>query len=51
MTFPMFRMWYYPTHGSVLLVLPFVDGFHHLHALLLSGWRRNAHSYICQQLS
>jgi len=47
-TFPTFRVWYYSTHGSALLVLPLTDGFHGLRAILLTGWRRISHSSIRQ---
>jgi len=50
-TFPTFRMWYYSTHGSALLVLPLADGFHGLRAVLLSGWWWLAHSSFRQWLS
>jgi len=50
-TFPTFRVCYYSTHGSALLVLPLADGFHGLRTVLLSGWWRLAHSSIRQRLS
>ena len=50
-TFPTFRVWYYSTDGSALLVLPLANGFHSLRAILVSGWWQLAHSSIRQRVS
>jgi len=43
---------YFPADGSGLLILSLVHGFHDgLHAVLLSGWQRIAHSSARQRLS
>jgi len=43
---------YCSTHGSPLLILPLVNGFHDsFRAVLLSGWQRIAHSSTRQRLS
>jgi len=49
--FPTFHVLYCSADGSVLLVLPFVDSFHGLHAVLQSGRQQIAPSSICPQLS
>ena len=43
---------YCSVEGFRLLILPFVHGLYDgLHAVLLSGWQRIAHSFSCQLLS
>jgi len=42
---------YFSEDGSGLLILPLVNGFHGLRAVLLRGWQRIAHSSALQRLS
>jgi len=43
---------YFTADGSGLLIISLVNGFHKgLHAILLCGWQRIAHSSSCQRLS
>jgi len=51
MAFTMVCVPSYPGDGSASLVLPLVNIFHGLHAVLLSGWQHIAHSFACRQLS
>jgi len=42
---------YFSADGSRLVILSLVRGFHGLHAVLLIGWQRIAHTSACQRLS
>ena len=51
MAFPSVCMLYCLEDGSGLLILPLINGFHGLHAILLHGWQWIAHSSAHQRLS
>jgi len=51
MAFPPVYAPYWSEDGSGLPILPLVNVFHGLHAVLLSGWQRIAHTSACQRLS